>query len=353
MKQFPALTDGGRLIYISDSTGSLIHGVEYSSDWYQDNLKSQGGWSLEMIDTGFPFFDKGNWIASVSKTGGTPGSVNSVSNSNPDITFSGIENVFPDDSISIRLRFSEPVFSLQEMISSIKTGEKGIKSISPIDPLMREFSFVPEEPLQENRIYQLKVSEDIFDFAGNRMQKDDFEFGLTEPAIEGDVLFNELLFNPLPGDPDYLELFNCSEKIIDASRLQLVSVNDATGNKSAMVPVSDEGRCFLPGGYLAVTTDTKKILQRYFSADADHLFTAVTLPSMPDDKGHLILYNRELEPLDEFLYNDGMHYSLISDHEGVALEKINPRNKSGETTNWHSATGTSGWGTPGAPNWCS
>ena len=59
IKQFPSLTDGGRLICLSDSSGNLIHGVEYSSDWYGDDLKSRGGWSLEMIDTGYPFYDYG------------------------------------------------------------------------------------------------------------------------------------------------------------------------------------------------------------------------------------------------------------------------------------------------------
>ena len=99
-------------LYLSDSTGTLIHGVEYSSDWYRDDLKSKGGWSLEMIDTSFPFYYQGNWIASESKKGGTPGSVNSVSESNPDISFYGIQNVFPDDSATIHIRFSEPVFNL-------------------------------------------------------------------------------------------------------------------------------------------------------------------------------------------------------------------------------------------------
>ncbi len=68
--------------------------------------------------------------------------------------------------------------------------------------------------------------------------KDKFSFGLTEPAGPGDILFNELLFNALPGDPDYLELYNSSDKIIDASRLGLVSVNDASGDTSEVYLVS-------------------------------------------------------------------------------------------------------------------
>ena len=350
MKQFPSLTDDGRVVYISDSTGRLIHGVAYSSAWYKDDLKSDGGWSLEMIDTGYPFYDRDNWKASVSKRGGTPGSVNSVTESNQDNSFFGIQNVFPVDSISIRVRFSEPVFNLPEKIRSIKIGEKEITSIIPTDPLLREFTLKPGDPLLRTQQYRLEFSEGILDFAGNLMQKCDFNFGLTGKAEQGDILFNEVLFNPLPGDPDYLELYNCSDKVIDASRLQLITLNDASGDNSEAVPVSDEARCILPGEYYAITSDPKRISERYFATDPDHLFETGSMPSMPDDKGHLVLYNRELERIDELIYNDDMHYSILSTNEGVALEKTDPRNKSDQKAAWHSATESSGWGTPGAPN---
>ena len=350
VKQFPSLTDGGRLIYLADSTGNLIHGVEYTSDWYGNELKSKGGWSLEMIDTGYPFYDEGNWRASESKKGGTPGSCNSVSGSNSDNSFYGIRNVFPDDSSTIHIRFSEPVFTLTGEISSIKIEGNGITDLYPTDPLFREFIVKLSEPLHRSEVHQLDISDGISDFAGNRIQKWNFNFGLSEPAEKGDILFNELLFNPLPGDQDYIELFNCSEKVVDASRLQLVSVNDATGDTSEVVAVSDEKRCILPGKYYAFTTDIKRISERYFSTDPDHLFESGSLPSMPDDKGHLILYNRELDRIDEVLYNEKMHYSLLSTNEGVALEKTIPKNKSEEAASWHSASESSGWGTPGAPN---
>jgi hypothetical protein len=45
-----------------------------------------------------------------------------------------------------------------------------------------------------------------------------------------------------------------------------------------------------------------------------------------------------------------MHFSLLSSYEGVSLEKTGIRNSSAEVINWHSATESSGWGTPGAPN---
>jgi hypothetical protein len=350
MKQFPSLTDAGRLLYISDSAGTFIHGMEYSSKWYNDDLKSQGGWSLEMIDTGFPFYYQDNWIASESKKGGTPGLSNSVSESNCDRSFYGIQNVFPDDSISIRIRFSEPVLCFEDKAKYIKIGNRKITEICQIDPLFREFMIKVAEPLQRSELYQISLPEDICDFAGNRIQKYDFSFGLSESAEKGDVLFNEILFNPLPGDPDYIELYNNSKKIVNVSRLQIVSVNDATSDRSKTAPVSDQKKCFLPGGYYTISTSKKRISERYFSADPDHIFETESLPSMSDNKGHLILYNRELDNIDEIIYNDNMHYSLLVNHEGVALEKTTPGSRSDESLNWHSATESSGWGTPGAPN---
>lgn len=350
LAQFPALTDGGKIIYLTDSTGIFIHGVEYSSAWYSDELKSGGGWSLEMIDTGFPFSGEGNWEASISRKGGTPGTSNSTAKNNPDNSFYGVQNVFPGDSLNITVRFSEPVFNIPGLIKNILIGGKGIIDLYPVDPLYREFSVKVADPLLKGEPYQFEISGDISDFAGNLMQEENYIFGLPEPPESGDILFNELLFNPLPGDPDYIELFNCSEKVIDASRLQIISVNDGVDDTSQIYPVLGEKRCIMPDSYFGITTNRERITERYFSSDPDYLFESENLPSMSDDKGHLILYNRELDRIDELYYNEKMHYSLLSGFEGVALEKISPRLISGETVNWHSATESSGWGTPGAPN---
>jgi hypothetical protein len=71
---------------------------------------------------------------------------------------------------------------------------------------------------------------------------------------------------------------------------------------------------------------------------------------MPDDKGHLILFNRQLDPIDELIYYEKLHYSLLSGYEGIALEKVRPGSLSSDQKNWHSASESSGWGTPGAVN---
>jgi len=350
LKGFPTLTADGKILCLSDSSGKLIHGVEYSSGWYGDELKTGGGWSLEMVDTRFPFYGEGNWTASSSRKGGTPGSVNAVSRKNEDISFYGIENVFPDDSVNISIRFSEPLLNLGEKIKTIRIDGREIITLNLTDQLYRGFSVSTDLPITRGEVHKLEIFGDIQDFAGNNIQKGSFTFGLPENIEPGDILFNELLFNPLLGDPDYLELYNRSGKIIDASRLQLVSVSTGTGDTSQIIQVSSEKRCILPDSYYAITSDKNRISDRYFSTDPEHLFQTVTIPSMADAEGHLVLLNRELDIIDKVSYNEKMHFSLLADYEGVALEKIRTEFSSEDPANWHSASESSGWGTPGAPN---
>jgi hypothetical protein len=350
MKSFPALANEGKILFIRDGKGTLIHGIEYSSGWYGDVLKSDGGWSLEIIDSDYPFFGDGNWQASESEEGGTPGRINSVSGVNRDNIFSGIENVFTDDSSTVRIRFSEPIPGLTMKIEGIKIEGSEIETLINSDPLLRDYTAFLSQPLRKGIIYTMSAGEEITDFAGNKMDKNEFRFGLPEKAGSGDILFNEILFNPLPDEPDFIEFYNCSEKIINVSDLLLVSVNDELHDTSSVVLVSPENHCLMPRNYNVITSDKSALLRRFPSSDPDNIFKVSSLPSMPDDKGHLILFNRSLEKIDEVFYDEKMHYSLLGGNEGISLEKVTTNGNSADKTMWHSASESSGWGTPGAVN---
>jgi hypothetical protein len=350
LKSFPSLTDDGRMLWISDSLGNMIHGVEYSSSWYGNKLKEKGGWSLEMIDTGYPFYTEGNWEASSSGSGGTPGKINSSTRNNADQIFCGIENVFPEDSININVTFSETLFNLAGSTAKISIEDKATAEVLLSEPLLRSFVIKPQLQVERGKIYSLAISSDVTDFAGNHASRSSFGFGIPEKAARRDIVFNELLFNPFPGEPDYIELFNCSDKVIDASQLYLASINSESGDTSEIIPLSDEHRCIIPGIFFTITTDKAKVIERYSSSDPENIFNISSLPSMPDDKGHLLLLNRNLDMIDEVIYSDKMQYSLLAESEGVSLEKIRPEMESNESTNWYSASETSGWGTPGKEN---
>ena len=110
---FPSLDNDGDLISLFSATGKTIHAVQYTSAWYQNELKKDGGWTLEMIDTKNPCSGISNWKASVDANGGTPGKKNSVDGINNDETAPKLLRAFAINNTTITLVYDEPLDSLK------------------------------------------------------------------------------------------------------------------------------------------------------------------------------------------------------------------------------------------------
>ena len=54
LSSFPPVVNTGTTLSLLSSTGITIHAVSYSNQWYDNAVKSSGGWSLEMIDCNSP-----------------------------------------------------------------------------------------------------------------------------------------------------------------------------------------------------------------------------------------------------------------------------------------------------------
>ncbi len=67
-----SLTNSAADVVILDNYGTIIHSVSYTDKWYNDDNKTDGGWSLEQVNTDLYCEGKNNWRASVSVIGGTP-----------------------------------------------------------------------------------------------------------------------------------------------------------------------------------------------------------------------------------------------------------------------------------------
>lgn len=71
---------------------------------------------------------------------------------------------------------------------------------------------------------------------------------------------------------------------------------------------------------------------------------------MPDDEGNIAIVNKQGKLIDKMPYTEKMHDPFISDPSGVSLERIQFTMSSADPTNWHSASSTSGYGTPTLEN---
>jgi hypothetical protein len=345
---FPSLDNAGDQIQLLTAAGSLMHAVSYTPDSYQNTLKAAGGWSLEMADTRWPCAQKQNWKASLDPAGGTPGRRNSLPPIPPDTIAPFPERTYSPDSLTIVVLLNETLDSAMASMPGRYTVDQGIGSpvrASPQPPFFREVRLTLANALQAGKIYALEVS-GLADCAGNAQQ-----FPLESRAAvaahpePASALINEILFDPPPGGSDYLELYNHSGVTIDLAGIYVGNRN-SSGQPSSLVRCSETPRNLYPGEYAVLTGDTAWVRQRYAGTKASELLESNSMPSWPDDEGVVIVANQQGTILDELTYADDDHFPLLSNREGVSLERLNPFLPTTDPSNWHSASTASGYGTP-------
>ena len=101
-----------------------------------------------------------------------------------------------------------------------------------------------------------------------------------------------------------------------------------------------------PGDYIVLTEDATSLAHEYLLQNPKNVLVLSSLPSYPDDKGTVVITNLQGEAVDEVTYSAKWHFALLSDAEGVALERVDSNGASQDAGNWHSAASTVGYGTP-------
>ena len=344
---FPSLDNDGDQLFLKSNTGLTIHAVSYSLSWYQNAVKSDGGWTLEMIDTKNPCSGVSNWKASTDARGGSPGIKNSVDAINIDQSVPTIKNAYAIDNLNIVIVFDEPVDSLKGATTANYAIDGGlsIQSATSLSPLFDKVQLKLLTAMQVNAVYTITVN-NVTDCKNNSIgSKNKVKIGLPVDAAVMEMVINEILFNPKSGASDYIEFYNRSNKILDANKLYVANRNSSGAISSAKL-ISTIPYYIFPGDYIVVTEDAINLPLNYMVQNPDAVFVVSSMPSFPDDKGDVILLNLQGAVVDEVKYLDDWQFALIANPDGVSLERIDPDGTSQEPTNWHSAASTAGYGTP-------
>ncbi|HRE52789.1 MAG TPA: lamin tail domain-containing protein [Flavitalea sp.] len=173
--------------------------------------------------------------------------------------------------------------------------------------------------------------------------------GHGQQAMPGDIIINEILFNPAVGGYDYVEGYNRSDKILDLAEIQIANRN-ATQDIASIKALEKSPVSLVPGAYFVVTANEKWVKQQYIFGQNAHFCQLSSLPSFPDKQGTVVLLNKGGDILDELGYQEDWHFGLLADPSGVALERINYAAPTQDKHNWSSAASSAGYGTPGYQN---
>ena len=347
------ITDGGQTIRLSDNYENLVHFVTFSDTWHENSLKRNGGWSLEMMDNDNPCEEGRNWASSQNNNGGTPCKENSISGTNQDINNPQLDMVVYEGDSKITVYFSETMLpdKLINKNAYLFSHNLHIDSILSIANNLRSITFSLSDSLLLDRIYTLTIVDIICDCVENPVPLQSFtSFGYATYPLENDIVINEILFNPLEGGVEFVEIYNRSHKIIDLRTLRLSNYR-SNGDMDTGRVVSPQGKQLFPQQYLVLTTNPDVVQNQYYSPYPENFIRMSSLPSYANTRGTVILLrDLDLEVIDLFTYNEKMHYPLLRSYKGVSLERIHFDRKTQDEFNWHSAASTAGYATPGYKN---
>jgi hypothetical protein len=336
----PSLNNSGdSLRLINALTGQEINTVNYSETWYKDPGKADGGFSLELINPNALCEGASNWREpfSVNHTMGEENSVYSPAQPNAVLWKSA--RIVSDSAFALEATGKVEASSFSILMSP----DLNPRSPMPQSGASSRFTVNTNEPFLPGVTYIVEVS-NALDCAGNPIENAELPLRIPEAQ---DVVINEVLFNPYTGASDFVEFYNRSAYAIDLAGWTLDYLN--SDDERAFRTLSDTSLVLQPGEYIVFTEDEESVAINYPGTAQDRLRT-MDLPTYSNDAGRVTLVSNLADTIDDFAYDEDMHFELLRDVDGVSLERIDPSRKTIDRTNWHSASEFVDFATPGYEN---
>ncbi|MEB2780823.1 lamin tail domain-containing protein [Algoriphagus sp. C2-6-M1] len=347
IKNWPTLLNSGDQLSLKDDEGNLIDMISYSTKSWGGSEFASGGYSLEVAN---PFYacEQSELLShSIDPLRGTPGSENSTFDLSPDEIPPVLNSIEFTSSKSLLMTFSKPILA-----SFVKSNFLFVPSLE-IDSIAytssRQISLYFSDEVTPNTVYNLTSSE-LKDCSGNEyIQADPIQLVLPVQAKIGDVLINELLFNPKIGSPKFVELINVTDNYLEVKQWKLANL-DNSGEIDQVKLLSETSLIISPQGFLAITTNPA-MLKLDFSKSAYGEFAKIaTLPSYPIAGGTVVLLDSSGTIAESFTYSEDLHHPLLRDPKGVSLERHSTGSPASLAANWHSTSSIEEYATPGRRN---
>lgn len=170
--------------------------------------------------------------------------------------------------------------------------------------------------------------------------EEDKSNGFPRPAPELSslpLLITEVMANPLPGSPEYIELYNPSES--PQSLKEYMLVLQAVGDKRYRLPNKEVA----PKSFIVLTTQPEALSQIYANIPSG-VVVRCALPRLVN-AGFLLQLMRTGQRVDEMRYDPALFSRGLKGRRGVALERTHLE----RDAQWQSAKAEVGYATPGAP----
>lgn len=329
-------------VVLADLRGVTLDSVAYDPMWGGNN-----GRSLERIDHLSASSDPSNWITSFSPEGSTPGTVNSLAVLEYDIRIEF--SVAAGSTIGIEvLNAGRAVIQKFEITLAILSGHV-IGSVMYTGDLHRgETTLLSHDWLEApsgNTTVLIRVDLEEDQRPGNNI--DTVEVTRGYPA--GSLLINEIMYEPLSDQNEWIEVFNPG---LVPVTLKGWSLSDTpTGSGSVNRSVLSQSFTIGPGEFSTIAADST-ILAIFPHLSMDPNVLILNQPAglgLANGGDAVILKDLIGGTMDSVRYSPSWHHPIVDDTRGRSLERIRPDHGSNDPRNWSTSAGILG-GSPGRRN---
>ena len=183
---FDPLTNSGDFVLLQDQFGNAVDSLFYTTAWYRDAEKDDGGYSLEQINPNLSCSDDTNWSASVNVSGGTPGASNSILNDDDDMTGPQIADIDVITGDTLAIALNEPLLAGSFLLENLTGSAFEVVGIEQYS--YRDFRLLLNQSLKSEEQFNLVVS-NIEDCQGNTTIGDSITFYFDEsPPLSEDIV---------------------------------------------------------------------------------------------------------------------------------------------------------------------
>lgn len=350
---FSSLNNTRASLKIETSEKKLINQVEYSADWIMDEIKKDGGWSIELINPRNYSYKKGNWKASLNENGGTPGSENSVL----DFKYffkeaTVLKTFYTNDNISsLHFIFYNYLDENTVNIISNYRGNFEVSSSNNADGTSNINIYMSNDSVRELTYFKFDGLQNL---EGESVKIDTIWIDKYKDVEKKDIIINEIMYSPKEGSSEFVEIYNNSDKFISLRGFYISNFSNDGENIKAdnEKRITNDNLVFAPHDYYVISKDRLSIGREYRIASLVKFIDIPTMPKMNDEKGNIALIDKSLNYIDKIMYDRDMQIPLLVEEKrkGVSLERIKASNPSLDRNNWTSSAQNNAGATPGFIN---
>lgn len=331
-----AINNSGSQIALRDLRGNTI-----DSMWYDGNWIPKDGLSIERIDPAQPGYEPMNWKACQDTSGSTILRPNSVRILPHDLALTNITATDSSITLTIRNVGSDtargiPLIVIREGLDTVTAIAE---QVAPRDSI--RFTI----PMTQSFFGIIEAVVFLADPLDMRHTNDTLRTTISIDIPADSLVINEIMFDPQPGNCEWIELYNPSPRFVALWNTTLV-----IGQTLLHTFFVNDTILFPPQSFGLLTADSSLFtIYPALRGNAGIEVFAKSSLQLSNDSSNVMLRNADSTTIDSVRYYATWHTTPQTDRTGISLERVAWNHASNDPRNWKSSADPSG-ATPLAPN---